>query len=312
MHIRIFFWGLISLFLFSSCASILNRKYTSVRILTEKPGKIEVNGLTLKTRPEGINLPVERQNKPLIILYQSDSLEKTVTVDRINSFAWFANIFTNYGLGMLVDKKKPVRYGYPRNIIISTKPEDFVLPRFNPYVPEGSLYWHFSIPYVNNFHLQRLNEGIQNSTGFWGIATSVEYFHSRDRSVSLSIGGVIDFFMPFIAAVDYSGEWESSSSAYINLAYKQYYKRFNARLGIHASHQFWNFNYSSFGDPLPPTRPTANVSHWTYGLSISTGWQLGRHTWTALTYKPGFFRSDLPNAYEHVISLEFGTNITLR
>ncbi len=312
MYVRIFLWGLISSFLFSSCASILNRKYTSVRIVTEEPGKIEVNGLTLKTRPEGIDLPVERQDKPLIIHYQTDSVDKTVTVDRINSFAWVANIFTNYGLGMLVDKKKPIRYGYPRSVVISTKPEDIVPPRFNPFVPEGSFYWHFSIPYVNNFHLQPLNEGIQNSTGFWGIATSFEYFHIRNRSVSLSIGGAIDFFLPVIAAVDYSGEWESSSTAYISLAYKHYYKRFNAGMGIHASHQFWNYNYSSFGDAPPPTRPTVSVSHWTTGPLLSVGWQLGRHTWTALTYKPGFFRSELPNAYEHVISLEFGTNITLR
>lgn len=312
MHMRIFLWGLLSLFLFSSCATLLNRKYTSVRIVTEEPGKVKVNGLSLQTRPGGIDLPVERSKNPLVIDYQVDSVQKTFTVDRINSLAWYANIFTNYGLGMLIDKDNPRRYGYPRHVFISAQPEDIIPRRFNPFVPEGSLYWQFSIPYVNNFYLQPLNEGIQNSTGFWGIATSLEYFHSRDRSIALSTGVAIDFFMPIIAAVDYGGEWESAASAYYSLVFKQYHKRFNSGIGIHASRQHWQFNYNSFGDPAPPTRPTASRTHWTTGPVFLLGWQLGKHTWTALSYKPGFFRSGLPNAYEHVISLDFGTSIKLR
>lgn len=296
----------------TSCATLLNRKYTNVRIITEKPGEITVNDLSIKTRPEGIDFPAERKNEPLVIHYLSDSTEKIFTVNSINSFAYFANIFTNYGIGMLIDKDNPRRYGYPRQAIISCKPEDIVPRRFNPFVPAGSLYWHFSIPYYNNFYLQPLNEGVRQSAGFWGIATSVEYAHSRNQSLAVSAGAAMDFFLPVLVAVDYSGEWKSAATTYLSLAYKQYYKRFNAGLGIHVSRHFWNYNYSGFGDAPPPTRPTVRLSHRIAGPLVSAGWQLGKHTWAALSYKPAMVRFDLPYAYEHVISLEFGSRITLR
>ncbi len=295
----------------TSCATLLNRPYTSIEIIPENTIRAKVGTIEGTINPPGMNFLVLRQNKPLTIEVSNDSASNILTICPQNSFAWYANIFTNYALGMLVDMNNPKRYGYPRRLYLSgdlsvTRREPSSSPKSS-----GSMYLHFTIPYINQIHLQPLNEGVRSSFGFLGFAGSLEYFHSDNRSIELTTGALTDFFLPFPVAVDYGGEWQSSSSVYMSLALKSYKNRFYGGFGLHISRQFWNLNYGYFGDPAPPTRPEAHLAYLTSGPLLLVGWQPGRFTRITLNYRPGYFRFSASNAYEHVISLEFGWRLKL-
>ena len=107
---------LLLLILLSSCATIVNHPLTDIRIHTTKPSKIIYKNDTIRTVSNKAVLWVERKNETLSIVAMTDSITKTVEIKPKNSFMYWSNIWTNYGIGMLVDMDNPKRYSYPTNI----------------------------------------------------------------------------------------------------------------------------------------------------------------------------------------------------
>lgn len=104
--------------LLASCASVLNRPYTSITVHTDRPAKVVGPVLSQSTIRNTATLVVPREPEPLPLRVVSDSSERQVVVHPFNSFSYYANLFCNGGIGMLVDKHHPRRYGYPRHIYL--------------------------------------------------------------------------------------------------------------------------------------------------------------------------------------------------
>ena len=103
--------------LLSSCASMFNQPHTSISLYTTQPSVIVQNHDTLQTTDNKASLLIERKREPLMLILTTDSIKKTIRIEPGNSLMYWSNILFNYGLGMLYDKNKPKRYGYPLRLI---------------------------------------------------------------------------------------------------------------------------------------------------------------------------------------------------
>ena len=105
-------------FALGSCATYMNEPIRKMDVITNKPALVIVNDDTLRSKYNKTHLAVARSKKPVTITTITDSIKKSVTVKPRSSFAYFANVLCNYGIGLLVEKNHPKRYTYPRRVYI--------------------------------------------------------------------------------------------------------------------------------------------------------------------------------------------------
>lgn len=233
------------LILLTSCATIINQPYKNLTIYTTEPSVIILKQDTIKTTNNKANVRVARKKEMLHIVVATDSLTKTVPIEPKNSFLYWGNIFSNFGIGMLVDKNNPKRYAYPQRIYINSSDTISRYFKYGQSNNKGELYLHLSLPHINSFRLTPEGETPKVNTGFWGLTVGLDYYHSKNQFVNIGISAVSDFFVPIPAAVDINGEYELMSSRYISLSNNHRYKRFTIGYGLSYSVNTWDFRYYS-------------------------------------------------------------------
>jgi len=300
--------------LMTSCATFMNQPHKNLTIYTTEPGKIIYNGDTIKTTDNKAYIRVERNKEPFSFIATTDSLAKTVQVKSKNSFMFWSNIFCNYGIGMLVDRKNPERYSYPRSIYLNSADTTSRHFSYGPANNKGELYLHLSLPHINSFRLIPENEGTKLNTGFWGLTIGLDYYYSKNQFISSGISGVSDFFVPFPAAVDISGEYESMSSGYVSLSNNHKLKRFTFGYGLSYARNTWDFRYYDRFDPPPPTRDPVKKRSNAFGSIYTAYFQTGDYFNIGVVYRPTFYRPKMTDKfeYEHLISVDFAWKIRLK
>lgn len=133
---------LMSTIVFSSCATILNRKSTNIHVVTNIPATISLPAATSKGEVTNSYFAVKRSKMPLTITAFNDTISKTVSVIPGNSFAFWCNLnYFPYGLvGFIVDWKNPKRYTYPRNIYLDLSKRGNTYERLIPVPKEYQKY----------------------------------------------------------------------------------------------------------------------------------------------------------------------------
>jgi hypothetical protein len=293
---------ILAIFLLSSCASIMNQPTTKIKISSDNSIDIAVGNDNYKIEYEE-KVHVKRQKDSLIIIARQDSLTNTFILKPKNSFNYYANVLS-YGLGFIWDSKSEKRYTYQRNLYLDFSSQS--LRKFRPN-KKGQLDIQFSLPHINTFYLQPQNESTKSNTGFWGITGGLEYYYKDNKSLGLSISAVSDFFVPFPAAVDISGEYELMSSTYISLTDNLKIRDFSIGYGINYSKNNWDLRYYDAFDPVPPTREPVFKSSQSFGLTLNSYYRLGKHFNIGVIYRPNFIRikPSTDFVYEHLISVDF-------
>jgi len=121
-----------SALLFSSCASILNSKTTSINFATSEPARLVIENDTINSNKVGQNIEVARNRVPLNVEIIQDDKTKNIDVYSRNSAAYYANFvgIPLYGvptlIGLVVDNKNPKRYAYPKTVFIDTDNYNYV------------------------------------------------------------------------------------------------------------------------------------------------------------------------------------------
>jgi hypothetical protein len=175
-------------------------------------------------------------------------------------------------------------------------------------------FMYISLPHINSFQLSPENEGTKINTGFWGISLGLDYYHSKQQFINIGFSSVLDFFVPFPAPVDISGEHELMSSSYIGLSNNHKLGRIALGYGLSYARNSWDFRYYDMFDPPPPTRVPVKKSHHSFGLIFPTYLQLGDLFNIGGIYRPTFFRPTMNRKfeYEHLISVDFACKIRLK
>jgi hypothetical protein len=225
----------------------------------------------------------------------------------------------------LIDLTNQKRFYYGRSIFLSTYDtntiiEPIILKNIRSYfskkypVQKEQIFLKISLPWINSFYMQPSLESAKSNTGVWGLSVGLDYYYTDSRFFNLSFYAVTDFFLPFPAPVDISGEYDTMSSLYTSLTHNHKLGRFYLGYGICVANNTWAHRYSSrFGAP-PPARDPISKTGISAGLMTDVYYQFGKHFLTGIVYRPSFMSDDqkLEYKYEHLISLEFAWKIKLK
>jgi hypothetical protein len=305
---------IIQMLILCSCATIMNGPTQRIDIIANRQADIKTNDQVLRPNKNRTSLIVARDNKPIKLTVFNDTISKQLTLQSKNSFAYWFNIIENYGLGMLIDKDSPKRYAYPKNIYVDMTNNLNSFTTYNPVIRKGSLQLHYSLPWINNFLLNPIGENSKKfNTGFWGIMLGFDYYYKTNRFLNLSASAVMDFFIPFPAAVDFGGEWDFMSSQYISLSNNFRIKRFSIGYGLSCSKNIWDHRYYVWGDTPPPKREPIKKTDYSIGLIFPFYVQTGEHFSIGLIYRPSFLTIEPVTKfkYNHLISIDFAWKIPI-
>ncbi len=296
----------------SSCATILNKSTQNITVHTKGTQKVIIGKDTLVPQKNKIRLTVNRSKNPLNITLLKDSVFQKTEIQSGNSFAYYSNIYFNSGIGMLVERKNPKRFGYPSAISLNTDeiPEIYSLHQLPK---KGSTNLNLVVPYINNFSLQPKGEGNKSSTGFMGIGIGMDYYYNNNQFLNISTGAAMDFPLPFFAPIDHVGNYEVMGSMYVNVTNNHHFNRFTVGYGIGFSRNFWNLNEGIF-DNDKPMRDAVHKNNSALGLVFSSHYRIGQKFNIGLTYRPSpiSLTDNQTFLYEHMLSLELVWKFRIR
>lgn len=299
--------------LFNSCATLINGPAKRIDIIAVTPVIVKINEKDIYFVGEKAKILVPRDIRPLILSASNDSIFHEIRIDSRNSVAYWANLYT-CGIGMLIDKDRIKRYTYPDPLYIDLTNIDRPVTFFDPLFKKGEFYFHFSIPYINNFLLQPFREdSMKISTGFWGMLAGFDYYYRDNRFLNVSIGGVCDFPVPVPAYIDYSGEYNFTSSVYISISNNYRINRFSAGYGLSFSKNIWDHRYSEWLDPPPPLKDPVTRTGYSIGFIFPLYLQTGRFFCIGFLYRPSLLNvyPEVKLKYEHLISIDLAFKFPL-
>jgi len=253
---------LIPIILLSSCATLMLRKDYDIRVSSNVPNaKAEIRDSVYSLPAE---FRIKRSKEDLNIKLLSDSLKRNYIVKASpNATFLYANLICYPILPIMygIDFTNQKRFYYGKTITLNTYDTTSIIrpkisKKYNDYwtksfpTNKGQINLIYSLSWVNSFYLQPNQETSKANTGFWGISAGLEYYYKEKKYLSLTGSAVMDFFIPFPAAVDFSGEVENMYSVYASLTDNYKFRRFTVGYGLNYSRNTWQLVYHDRFDPL--------------------------------------------------------------
>ena len=308
---------LLSVLLFSSCATIINRPTIRVNIYSDTDSvKVHINNDSLNWQALPTSIDVIRSKNNLMITAQKDTVQKQIEVKRrISTAFWLGNLFSGAGvIGYAIDLTNPKRFTYPTIILINfdnhNKPYSRAI--YNTWLkPQKELLnIKISIPEGNHFYLNK-GYGYGNTFGFLGISAGFEYYFSDKYCLNMDFGGLTDFIIPVPAPYDPEGSYNRSFATYGDIQLGSDYKRLHYDVGI----QFTRTSYyeremvklfPEYIDTLKYSKIQNNL-----GLAFSTYFRATKHFNLGLNYYPSFFVLEKSPKfhYSHLLFFELSFRI---
>jgi hypothetical protein len=296
----------------SSCATILNSRKERVDIIPTVPARAVVGLDTIEMVKNRIRLNVPRSEQALRVKLLAGKFANEYQIESKNSFAYWFNLYANYGIGMLIDQDNPKRYSYPSRIYLNPLNPNAQYRRWQPSTRNQEIAFRIFVPYLNIFQVRPdFEPDIKTSGGFWGLGVGLDFYHQPDQFISLSMAAQTNFFVPVPAAVDVVEEYEFIRSEEVTFTNNHWLGRFTMGYGISFSNNTWEFRSAAFGSQFPPSRRPSERSTATIGLAFPIHYYTGDHFYFRMVYRPSFWRFSRirPFGYEHLVSLGFGWDI---
>lgn len=310
------------IFLFTSCATILNRKTTEIKITSsEKNASVRIED-SIYSLPNKIR--VLRSNKDLQLdLITEDKADK-FTIKSQPSFVFlFGNIYLVYfaPLGYGIDFTNPKRFDYGANVHLNIMDTQRILiPPLRDYFTrkypnkKGAIRMQITMPYINHFGFRPHNNKAHYKTGFLGIGVGVDYFYKAKQFLHLETASAIDFLTPFPAAVHYyGGVLPFFKTNQISLTNNHQFGRINVGYGLVYARNTWELKNYDNGLSSSNFIMERSISH-NVGLYFPIYYQLGRYFYLGVSYRPNFIQISpkLSFNYEHMMSFNMAWKFRLR
>ena len=286
---------------FSSCATLLNGPAQNVHIATSPAIRQVTVDKCIATdsslaKGYGFNTYVAaRSNQNMVVHLQLDSGTKTILLRPRNSFAFWYNIYGNYGIGMLVDKDNPKRYCYPAWNYFSIKDSAVCRSRFAP-IRKGQVRLSLALPFANIFCLTS-TEGQYYSGGVFGLEAGADYFYKTDRYISLAAGAATDRGLG-----EYFGKGYLNRGAVLYTSIRNNYVVGSFDLGYGISFSGLRWAVVPYGDTVDVHKAVNNTG---LGLSLSAQYRFGNYFRMGVLYQPNLVTTNFSPAinYQHYISV---------
>ena len=302
--------SIVVVFIFISCATLINRPTVGINIHSDNgPVKFRMGLDTVKLYETPALVIVPRSKNDLLIFAQKDSVRKLVQINSKLSVAfWLGNICSGIGIiGYAIDLNSPKRFTYPPYVTLNVESQDpngqyrkWLTPK------KGMLNFKLSVPEGNQLYLNK-GHGYGNSFGFMGLSGGVEYYLTDKYCLNMDFGGLMDFLIPFPAPVDNAGSYSQSAATYLDLQIGSDYRRFHYDFGI----QYNRTSYSEYENTIFPNenraRSTYNKKQNNAGFAISTYYRISNGFNLGLNYYPSgisWYDNSLTMHYSHLIFFE--------
>jgi hypothetical protein len=281
------------LILLSSCATFLNSPVQKISI--SSGDKIQVVSVDKAISKDGTGLyNIPRSNNPLIVKLQIDSTQKTITLTPKSSFAYWFNIYCNYGIGMLVDKDNPKRYAYSRRNHFKFQDSTIKRVRFAP-IKKGTVNLSLSLPFTTIFNVQAIDNH-RNSAGLFGLEAGVDYFYRDNKYLSINVGAATDRFGEYFGP----GYVQTATTLFTSLRNNHIVGSFDLGYGINVSRPRWTIH--TLGDTIKIDESVKSIG---LGLSLSAQYRVGNYFRLGVLYQPNLLNTPFKPLfnYQHYISL---------
>jgi hypothetical protein len=293
------YYAVVFIFVFSSCATIINQPLQKIFIITDKNIKvISVENAVLMDSSKQNNTPkkyfVKRSNTPLIINVQTDSTKNIIILKPKSSFAYWYNIIFNFGIGMLIDKDNLKRYTYPKINYISIEDTGIAIKSAAP-IKKGTINLSLSLPFTTVFNIID-SSGKYNSAGVFGLEAGADFFYKKNTYLSVNICAATDLFGEHIGI----GYYETGNTLYASLKNNTIIRRFDLGYGINVSKLKWTKITVDSVKTSYTSKSNINI-----GLSLSAQYRVGKNFRLGVLYQPGLLNTNFKPAvnYQHYISL---------
>jgi hypothetical protein len=296
----------------SSCATIFNTSTTVTTIIVDEGERVVYKDDTLASANGQIRMEVPRAAEPLDLKIVSDSNETRLHVPSQYSTFYLLNLVSNYGLGMLVDRKTTKRFTYP-NFICPDSTKSLGYTTWGPRDKKGQLLLHMSFPHINSFFISPQEDKKVSSTGFCGMALGIDYYYASSRYLAVKGFGILEFFLPFPAPVMWEGSYQTIASAGVELTHHHRFGRIALGFGFLYQHHNWNRVTTLTADYAGPYIQERS-SYPSYGVATSLYWQATRNFHLGVVCRPTFYRPGRLRefVYEHSISIDFAWKFLVR
>jgi hypothetical protein len=305
--------------LFSSCATIVNRKTTKIEVHTI-PGSstLVLSHDSAVTTPVVLEVPRSYENFEVELLH--DSIRKPVLFkSRIAPQVWGNLAFLFYcPVGMIVDvySKKKI-FTYRKDILI-----DFTVdpPAVEEWYPDlkGKFFLTACVPGMNFLKLDT-GSGSGNYSMLAGIILGGDYYYRRRSYISAEIGftGAINANNPHYGRKVYDSTGlpapdtvERATSFIFRITNNHDFKYASVGYGINLTDYMYSLEMTdSLGNY---TTSGKNLGYLALGCNVSVRFRLFRFLTLGITYAPSFFNLSAWKAqYSHVIYLDAGIRLQM-
>lgn len=297
------------LLIFCSCATLSNLPHTETLVRTSQESKIIVEKDTFQTVNKKARIKLKRSSDSVNfqVVYQKD----TVTVPLKSKLApeYYGNIFTNFGIGMIIDNKSLKKYTYPSRVYVNfDNQEDKVLYK-KPFQSHNKGDWSIDIfiPYINHFNLNPTGESYKINTGFLGFSLGLNYHYSVNKFLQFSATTASDIVVPFPAPITYDDEYEIMTNSFLSISNHHLIGNFDIGYGVSLGNNIWAKNFTGTENNY------YSIRNRTIGLKISTMYRISNSFYMGLLYRPTFFslKPEENNRYEHLLSFSFGWRVPI-
>lgn len=245
---------------------------------------------------------IPRSYEPLKVKLQIDSTTKTIFLMPKNSFAYWYNIPSTYGIGMLVDKDNMKRYGYSKRNYLEL--EDTLIRRYN-FAPtkKGTLNLSLSLPYTTVFNIKAIDKRYK-SAGVFGLEAGLDYFYRDNNYLSVNLGIATDRFGEYFGP----GYVQTANVKYSSLRNNNIVGSFDFGYGINVSQVKWT--QQTIGDTIKIDHLIKNTQ---LGLSLSAQYRLGYYFRLGVLYQPTLLNTDFKTSfdYQHYLSLNLSWKLPI-
>lgn len=272
----------------SSCARILNSEDKYISVHTPESSQIIYGPDTISTVDNRAIIKAPRQEAPVKIQVETDSLSKEVDIYSSDSFLYWSNLLFNYGIGILFDLEQPKRYKYPEDVYLETSDSLNYYSIFGKPKSKGRLYFNGSVSVLNHLLFKPDFSSSATDVSSLGVGFGGDYFYSDNKFIHLGVDVIYDFDLLTSLLFD---EREMYSAITYSLSHQVKKKRCSYGLGFSLRENYYTTfrMYSSLGLTVP------------FHYQLSNYWHVG------LVYNPTFYRPQLENqwAYDHTINIQF-------
>jgi hypothetical protein len=305
----------------NSCATILNSPFQRVNIDHENGIRVRVDTTKYYYKESAVYnvyYPKNYGRQSLYFLRCSATIPliindtDTIKLKPHRSYLmfWFANIYTSYGIGMLVDYQNDKSFEYPIHNYIARENDNFRNIRFKPY-RKNQVHFSLGLPVVNCFHLET-DSGKSNTVSGLGISGQIEYFLSSKTYLALGAGATMDLFGAYADTAynngySYYGPFFEtySSSEYISLDYNKITPKLDYGIGLSLTELRWNANNRVNLSDTSFTYSHSSYRSLNLGIKLSASYRLTANASFGVEYHPLIFDIERKKStYQHFIAFK--------